>query len=73
MIGDPHAVLPAVKSAIWSVNRHQRLSGDVVTLEGYMDRLTAQRRFNMALLAFMGIVGLVIAAAGIYGVMASIR
>jgi putative ABC transport system permease protein len=68
--GDPLAVLPAVKSAIWSVNRDQRLTGDTLTLEGYMDRLIAQRRFNMAVLALFGVLGLVIAAAGIYGVMA---
>jgi putative ABC transport system permease protein len=68
--GDPLAVLPAVKSAIWSVNKDQRLSSDTVTLEGYMDRLIAQRRFNMALLALFGVLGLVIAAVGIYGVMA---
>ena len=49
--GDPMAMLPAVKAAIWSVNPEQRLTGDMVTLEGYMDRLIAQRRFNMALLA----------------------
>jgi putative ABC transport system permease protein len=68
--GNPLAVLPAVKAAIWSVNDQQRLTGDVVTLEGYMDRLIAQRRFNMALLALFGALGLVIAAVGIYGVMA---
>ena len=31
-----------------------------VTLERYMDRLIAQRRFNMALLALFGVLGLVI-------------
>jgi predicted permease len=67
---DPMAVLPAVKAAIWSVNPEQRLTGDTVTLERYMDRLIAQRRFNMAVLALFGVLGLVIAAVGIYGVMA---
>src|SRR5262249_32054085 len=68
--GDPMATLPAVKAAIWSVNREQRLTGDTVTLERYMDRLIAQRRFNMTVLALFGVLGLVIAAVGIYGVMA---
>ena len=68
--GDPLAALPAVKAAIWSVNPEQRLTGDTVTLERYMDRLIAQRRFNMAVLALFGVLGLVIAAVGIYGVMA---
>jgi ABC-type antimicrobial peptide transport system permease subunit len=62
--------VPAVKAAIWSVNREQRLTGDTVTLEGYMERLIMQRRFNMALLASFGMLGLVIATVGIYGVMA---
>ncbi|HEX5474982.1 MAG TPA: ABC transporter permease [Vicinamibacterales bacterium] len=68
--GDPIRVLPSVKAAIWSINREQRFSNDVVTLEQYMDRQIAQRRFNMALLGLFGILGLVIAAIGIYGVMA---
>ena len=70
--GDPMQLVPAIKSAIWSVNHEQRLTGDVVTLSGYMDRLIRQRRFNMALLAVFGALGLVIAAVGIYGVMAYI-
>src|SRR4051812_44637857 len=68
--GDPLQVLPAVKSAIWSINREQRITADTLTLERYMDRLIAQRRFNMAVLALFGVLGLVIAAVGIYGVMA---
>ena len=64
--------IPAVKAAIWSVNPEQRLTGEVVTLEGHMDKLLAQRRFNMALLVLFGALGLVIAAVGIYGVMAYI-
>jgi putative ABC transport system permease protein len=68
--GNPLNVLPAVKSAIWSVNKEQRLRTELLTLEAHMDRLIAQRRFNMTLLALFGALGLVIAAAGIYGVMA---
>jgi putative ABC transport system permease protein len=67
---DPMRVLPAIKSAIWSLNPDQVLSADIVTLEGHMDRLVAPRRFNMALLTLLGALGLVIAAVGIFGVMA---
>ena len=68
--GDPLAVFPAVKAAVWALNREQRFTGDTYTLEQYLDRLIAQRRFNMAVLAIFGVLGLVIAAVGIYGVMA---
>lgn len=66
----PEEVLPAVKAAIWSVNRDERLTAETATLEGYMERLIAERRFTMALLGLLGVLGLVIAAAGIYGVIA---
>lgn len=65
----PLELVDAVKSAIWSVNPDQRLNAEVVTLEGYMERLIAERRFNMALLGLLGVIGLIIAAAGIFGVM----
>ncbi len=70
--GDPLKLLPAVKSAIWSISKDQRIAGTIFTLEGYMDRLIAQRRFNMALLVLFDVLGLVICAVGIYGVMAYI-
>ena len=69
---DPLRAFPAVQSAIWRVNPDQRVSTDTLTLEAYMDRLIAQRRFLMALLGLFGLLGLVIAAAGMYGVMAYI-
>jgi predicted permease len=68
--GDPLQAFPAVKAAIWRVNPNQRITAETITLEGYMDRLIAERRFLMALLALFGLLGLVIAAAGVYGVMA---
>jgi predicted permease len=67
--GDPMTVVRAVKKAIWSVNPEQRFD-ETVTLEGFMDRLTAKRRFLMALLALFGALGLVIAAAGVYAMLA---
>ena len=68
--GDPLKVLPAVKAAIWSVNKDQMIGGTIFTLDAYMDRLIAQRRFTMTLFALFGVLGLVISAVGVYGVMA---
>ena len=48
--------------------RRRRVKADRTAFD--MDRLIAQRRFNMAVLALFGVLGLVIAAVGIYGVMA---
>jgi len=67
--GDPMTVVRAVKKAIWSVNPEQRFD-ETLTLEAFMDRLTAKRRFLMALLTLFGALGLVIAAAGVYAMLA---
>ena len=68
--GDPQAMLPAIKRAIWSVNPNQFVNDIDVTLEGALERMTAERRFSMALLSLLGVLALVIAAAGVYGLMA---
>jgi putative ABC transport system permease protein len=66
---DVGAVLPAVKSAIWSQFPGLTLP-DIQTLSQYLNRLIAQRRFNMMMLSLFGLLGIVIACVGIYGVMA---
>ena len=64
-------ILPVVRQAIRS-EFPSNLPSHVVeqTLDYYYDALVAQRRFNMLLLSLFGILGLVIACVGIYGVMA---
>jgi len=67
--GDPLAILPTVKAAV-----AQQLPGvplrDVKTMDRVYAAVTAQRRLNMLVLALFGVLALVIAAVGIYGVMA---
>jgi putative ABC transport system permease protein len=67
--GDPYLSLPAVKAAVQGVMPTVPLRG-VRTMEELISRRTAQRRLNMLLLGIFGLLGLVIAAVGIYGVMA---
>jgi predicted permease len=65
----PADVLPAIKSAIWT-----RFPGlalpDIETLSQYLRDLVAERRFNMLLIGLFGLLGIVIACVGIYGVIA---
>ena len=64
---EPGAVLPALKSAIWSQFPGLGLP-DVETLEQYLNQLVAERRFNMLAIGLLGLLGVAIACTGIYGV-----
>ncbi len=67
--GDPYRVLPSVKTAVLAAMPDVPLR-NVRTMEELMARRVAQRRLNMLLLGLFGLLGLVIAAVGIYGVLA---
>jgi len=67
--GNPWDLLPAIKAASLSVLPDIPLRS-VSTMEGIVAQQTAARRLNMLLLGAFGLLGLVISAAGIYGVMA---
>jgi predicted permease len=66
---DPRSVIPGLRSAV------QEAFPDIVvpearTFEEMFNTIIAQRKFNMLLLSLFGVLGVVIAAVGIYGVMA---
>jgi putative ABC transport system permease protein len=66
--GNPAVLVPAVKSAIWSVDKDQPIVR-VITMDRLMAITEAQRRFILILFETFGIVALLLAAVGLYGVL----
>jgi putative ABC transport system permease protein len=67
--GDPRAVLPAVKSAVATLDPTLPVFG-ITTMGGLVRERVAQQRATAALLTAFAVVALVLAAMGLYGVMA---
>lgn len=66
--GDAPQLIPAIKNAIWSVDREQPIVR-VATMNSLLAASTMERRFVLTLFEAFGLVGLVLAATGIYGVL----
>lgn len=66
--GDAAALAPAVRNAIWSVDKDQPIVR-VATMESLLTVSEAQRRFTLIVLEAFALVGLVLAATGIFGVL----
>jgi putative ABC transport system permease protein len=66
--GDAAALAPAVRKVIWSVDKDQPVVR-VTTMEGLLAASAAQRRFALILFQAFAFAALVLAAAGIYGVL----
>ena len=66
--GDAASLTPAVRAAIWSVDRNQAIAR-VGTMDSLVARSEADRRFALILFEAFGLVALLLAATGIYGVL----
>jgi putative ABC transport system permease protein len=66
--GDAAALAPAIRQAIWSVDKDQPIVR-VATMNDLLAASTAERRFALILFEAFGLVALVLAATGIYGVL----
>jgi putative ABC transport system permease protein len=66
--GDAAALAPAVRQAVWSIDKDQPVMR-VATMESLLVSTAAERRFAMVLFVSFALVALVLAAAGIYGVL----
>ena len=67
---DPAALTTAVRDAIWSVDKDQPIVR-VATMRSLVDASAAGRRFALTLFEAFALAALVLAAAGIYGVLAA--
>jgi putative ABC transport system permease protein len=66
--GDAAALTPAIRSAIWSVNKNQPIVR-IATMETLVARSVADRHFALVLFEAFGLAALILAATGIYGVL----
>lgn len=66
--GDAAALAPAIRNAIWSVDKDQPIVR-VATMDSLLAKSEAERYFVLILFEAFGLVSLVLAATGIYGVL----
>ncbi len=66
--GDPAEMFGRVRQAIWSIDKDQAIVR-TITMDGLIARTAAERRFTLILFEAFAIVALILAAAGIYGVL----
>ena len=65
--GDPLSLVPAIKSQLWSLEKTQPINR-INTVDHLFDESLAQPRFYLFLMSVFAGVALLLAAAGIYGV-----
>ncbi len=66
--GDPAALAPAIRQAIWSVDRDQPIVR-VAAMDALVAASEAERRFALTIFEAFGLVALVLATTGLYGLL----
>jgi putative ABC transport system permease protein len=66
--GDAAALAPAIRKAIWSVDKDQPIVR-VATMDNLLAKSEAERHFVLILFEAFGLVALLLAATGLYGVL----
>ena len=67
--GDPLGSIQAIRRAVWAVDPNQPLS-NIITLEGFLANTLGAQRFRATLISVCGVIGLLLATIGTYGVTA---
>jgi putative ABC transport system permease protein len=70
-LGDPDALITSVKSQVWWVDKNLPVF-EVRTMEQILDEDTSQRRFQSFVMSVFAGLALVLAAIGLFGVLASL-
>jgi predicted permease len=68
--GDPTRLIPEVRAAVAQIDPLVPL-GEIKPMSAYVDRAMAPTRFSLVLIAIFGAVAAVLAAVGLYGVLAT--
>jgi putative ABC transport system permease protein len=66
--GDPKAMIPAVKAQVWSVDPAQPIY-HLDTVSAMYDEFFAEPRFYAGMMSIFGLMGVLVAAIGLYGVL----
>jgi putative ABC transport system permease protein len=69
--GDPAALAPAIRQAIWSVDRDQPIVR-VAAMDALVAASEAERRFALTIFEAFGLVALVLATTGLYGLLSGL-
>ncbi len=67
--GDPLGLTPSVRTAVWSIDKDQAITR-IASMDQLLARSEADRRFASTLFEVFGVVALLLATTGVYGVLA---